>query len=146
MLVTFRIKVSITAARRAVGEFNRRVAGWDGSGHYNPDQWFKVCAKAHTLTYEGQRHPLQRDGGLQLLLGLCAPGVPSMGWRAREAACRGLEALAYETSDTRLEWFEVRDDLLCREAAEDEAEDEAEAFSASYHQLGGGSPRARRHA
>ena len=141
MLVSFRIKTSITTARRAVGEFNKAVPAFYRRGK-TP---LTLCAKTHTLTFRGERAAM-KDGERAVIMALCASEVPDNSWGDQTGALQSVEAIEYETSDTRLAWFEVRDDLLCREAAEDEAEADMEAFSASYPPLGGGSPRARRHA
>jgi hypothetical protein len=93
---------------------------------YNNDQGFTL--EGNLLTYSGQRHPLQQDGGLELLAALAGYWSP-VGepfpyyeeWKAsRRAAFRAavedswsrLKVVSYETSDKRLAWWETTESRM----------------------------------
>ena len=62
---------------------------------FNHNQWLEFNQANNTLTYEGERHPLKQDGGLDII----------------EKIANGdlfdLKVIEYQTSDNRLHWHET---------------------------------------
>lgn len=70
----------------------------DGNFPVNTNQYLHV--EGDKLTYEGERCPLQQDGGLKTLLRIAGGNLDV------------LEVVEYQTSDKRLKWHETLYDYI----------------------------------
>lgn len=68
----------------------------------NEDQHLEYNQDAKTLTYKGQRHPMQADGALTRIL------------RIGGGSVAGLRVVLYKTTDSRLLWNETLEDYVKR--------------------------------
>lgn len=79
---------------------------YDHGYNFNDNQHLSYDAEKGVVTYSGERHPLRQDGGMEILEEIFGDA---------ESA----EVVNYETSDTRMEWWEVERDLLRRMGVEE---------------------------
>lgn len=67
---------------------------------FNEDQDLHFEISEGTVTYNGQRHPLHKDGGMGVLREIAGGDI------------RRLKVVNYDTTDKRLRWHETMDDFL----------------------------------
>lgn len=116
-----------------------RYLSWCGnllgmSGHsfgFNSNQNLELNEDAGTITYKGERHPLEQDGGLTVLYKVVLGEIPEFPWRPHESglqkawsvarleAVKRLRVVLYKTSDTRMEWWETMWDVAWRMTPEE---------------------------
>jgi len=85
-------------------------APYDHAFCFNPDQALNLVGGQ--VVYEGQRHPLQQDGGLDVLVEIA--GYTSLKEAFADKFGR-LKVVEYQTSDKRLVWYETLSDWEKRE-------------------------------
>lgn len=83
--------------------------------HFNADQKLNVCG--NYLMYEGQRHPLHQDGGLNVIADIA--GYPAVADGLRDGFSK-LEVYLYETSTQQLEWYETLGSYMITRASDAE--------------------------
>ena len=108
------------------------LLGWSGGNlAFNPNQHLELNEDASTITYKGERHPLEQDGGLTVLWKVVVGEIekfPGYSWEThlrkgwcdkRREAVKKLRVVLYRTSDTRMEWHETMWDLAARMSPEE---------------------------
>ena len=112
--------------------FCGNLIGWAGhSFSFNPRQCLELDLKSATVTYVGERHPLNQDGGLVTLLRIGTgfepekENSPKFSFHkklsdAKASSWDFLEVVSYETSDTRLHWWETTNDFVWERATLDQ--------------------------
>lgn len=95
--------------------YGGNLVGWveDHGFSYNYNQHLNL--DLDVVTYTGERHPFQQDGMMQLLGQLLTGDEnPVSGWWL------SYSPVVYDTSDTRLRWYETLQDYLYDRASLEE--------------------------
>jgi hypothetical protein len=129
MLVTLKVSQSTIQNLLSLNQEGILETWVEDNDHssFNPDQRLDFNVEARTVTYTGQRCPLWQDG-LASLLGEAMTGLKP-GTRehhiAVDKAFQDAEVLEYQTSDSRLTWWETLEPYLSTRAPLVEAVAEA---------------------
>lgn len=118
MKITFKLNVEQSIRSRFVLE------NWDNFFHadedapcYNSDQHLSL--DNGSMTYKGQRYPLWQDGLGAIVVFVLTGEEPN--WRWHGFNWKGLERFSpieYQTSDSRLSWWETFSDWISRASTE----------------------------
>ena len=105
------------------------LLGWMGhSFSFNPKQNLHLTDDGK-ITYEGERHPLVQDGGLVTLLRIGTGFSPeeeepySYRKKLEEAVASSwdfMKVVSYETTDSRLSWWETTSDFVWKRSTLEE--------------------------
>ena len=99
MKVSIKVSASkLATAAAAVAEWSLDYSARLGTTSYNPDQ--SLTLAGNILTYTGQRHPFFQDGALNVV-------IDALDVFYKDAKIQG-----YQTSDSRLNWYETLDGYL----------------------------------